>query len=106
MTSDKDSAKAKSICCVADKGSPRSTQPPPPVESSQKESKIAEDGQTLLPQASAVQESTPSSAGPRESTPYPSVEDQVSAPKAEEPLPPTTGNTMLSLSLYTYFYFS
>nr|XP_025876134.1 mucin-5AC isoform X5 [Oryza sativa Japonica Group] len=74
-----------------DKGSPRSTQPPPPVESSQKESKIAEDSQTLLPQASAVQESTPSSAGPRESTPYPSVEDQGSAPKAEEPLPPTTG---------------
>ncbi|XP_052167586.1 uncharacterized protein LOC127784370 isoform X16 [Oryza glaberrima] len=74
-----------------DKGSPRSTQPPPPVESSQKESKIAEDSQTLLPQASAIQESTPSSAGPRESTPYPSVEDQGSAPMAEEPLPPTTG---------------
>lgn len=107
MTSDKDSAKAKSICCVADKGLPRSTQPPPPIESSQKESEIAEDSQTLLPQASAVQESTPSSASPRDSlsldSSYSLMENRGSVPNVGKPLPPSTGNIMLSSSLCAYF---
>uniref|UniRef100_A0A0E0IN45 glutathione transferase n=1 Tax=Oryza nivara TaxID=4536 RepID=A0A0E0IN45_ORYNI len=93
---------------LQDKGSPRSTQPPPPIESSEKESQIAEDGQTILLQSSVVQESTPSLAGPRESSssdsPYPSVEDQVSAPKAEEPLPPTTANQLGSGSPWKFKY--
>uniref|UniRef100_A0A0E0B5Z8 glutathione transferase n=1 Tax=Oryza glumipatula TaxID=40148 RepID=A0A0E0B5Z8_9ORYZ len=70
---------------LQDKGSPRSIQLPPPIESSEKESQIAEDGQTVLLQSSVVQESTPYLAGPRESSssdsPYPSAENQVSTPK-------------------------